>query len=229
MIDPRGTEDYWYRRKATLVGWTGSTFFGAGVPLKVILQGFAKSELVWFSVRFGTFDDNVLLLGLCESEARPLNKEQHIRRGPMAEAVGALYEEYNLNFEIMRTLGVTLDSERNTYSLDASKRVKYRVFVHDDCFFDVTGVDETIVRRLMHSILRMHSFYLKAEVDWSEVLDQLVRRVRESAAPLLLKSKPSHKCLIVRKEGLGNFLRSLLVPHSSCFASVQANKAKLIH
>ncbi len=228
MINPKSKHDVWFRRKATSVHYLNTSFSGAGVTLQVLLHAFIDSNTIWFSTIYGDYNDNILLLGLTESETRSMNKEKHISQDPFIEAMSSLFKEYHLTSEIMKGLGVDLDSVNNSYSLRESHRVKYQIYIHDNCFFKITPVDKIMLEKLVNVILRLHSFYFGSDINWLSVTSAIVEQLQEAAKPILIKSEPSRHCLILRKDNsFSSFIKSLLSPRSSCFALIKDDRAIL--
>jgi hypothetical protein len=187
-----------------------------------------ETRLIWFSMVWGDWNDNVLLVGLNESESSLLDMTEHIALGPVTKAMGTLFKEYNLNKENLDNLKIEFNSFEGTYYLKEPERVKYQIFIHDDCFFDIKPVDRPLLKKLVDSILKVHSYYYGFEIDWKSVSDALVEVVEKSSVPILLKSDPTHNCLKVRKRDFGSSVKSLLNPQSSCFAKIDSRKAKLL-
>jgi hypothetical protein len=209
----------------TALCWIKSSFHGTGVPLQVLLHGFKDKKAIWFTITYGQYNDNILLIGLDECKANILPKVKHNGVSPIDKAFGTTgkFEEYSLCNEVQTALGINLDSEN--LSIDKEK-VLYQIFIHDDCFFSIELVDRLLLQELIHCILQQHSFYLNSEVDWSDVLDPITKEVSKSK-PLLLKSMPARKCVIVRPEGFFQSIKGLLLPSSLCAISINNSKATL--
>lgn len=195
------------------------------MPLRVILHAFLESKLVWFSSEFGY---NVLLLGLDGSEARSFNRKKHDRATRMTKAYGtSSFEEYDLDADTMTRLGVQLLPSTNTYLLEHPDLTQCQVFVHDDFLFHVASPDASVLAEVVHSILRMHSFYMGLDIDWLPVLDEVVGRIGRSPKHVLLESDVAHRCLRIRDEGFSSHIKAVLSPKSSCFANIKGNTAVL--
>jgi hypothetical protein len=212
MIDPRQT-GWWAGNRLTEIALAGSGLRGAGVGLHVVLHAFAGQELVWYSTLYGDQQDNVLLVAVDRATAGSLEKLPANRlRQTDAHADHPDVEEYALSDEIAARLGVRWGD--SGYSVERRDLLRYEVYSHDDCFFFVEPLDDALLRRVIHLILRQHSFYLGAPVDWSRVLDPISETLAQTRA-IRLRSNPRRQSLTVNWEPtatsfLGKVLRRRL-------------------
>lgn len=212
-------------------------FAGTGVPLQVILHSFCKKDIIWFSMIYGEWDDNVLLLGLNREKAERLAKENYEIASPMAEAFGSgdAFEEYVLSSKVQQELGVSLDPKDSTYSISREQDIQYEIYIHDDCFSYVEPTDKNLLRDLVDSILQQHSYYLQTEVDWSSVIDFIVQELLKCTS-IKIKSHLRKKSLSIRPENWDNTrffafwddIKNLLFPRTKCTISVKDGKAVLV-
>ncbi len=202
------------RRRATRLGYAFMSFQSIGVPLQVILHSFVDQRLVWFSLIYGDFDDNTLLLALTEIEAMRLPHIRHKGVSPMDMAFGSSgsFDEYFLSEEVQKALGIDLAKPHSGYSVEHQEQIRFQIDIHDDCFSVVKPVDSGLLRRLILCVLQQHSFYLNNEVDWSGILGDLTNMVERQTqrAPILLRSQPSRQYLTVRREGILSALKASL-------------------
>jgi hypothetical protein len=93
-------------------------------------------------------------------------------------------DERPLTEEVLRWLN--LDS---FFVLGPSDRhcVECATDLHDDCFAAVEPVDGHRLERLLHATLKLHSFYLRREVEWERVLPGL-RMLLETVGEITLTS-----------------------------------------
>jgi len=192
MIDPH-LKDWWSSKRLTEIRYQNSSLNGAGVSLEVILPAFSGSETIWYSTVYGEYDDNVLLIG-CDRNTASLF--EHVKYTEIS-ALQAVYKgnfpnTYVLTDKIRSTLGIRF--EGNSFFIDQEDRIAYQVYIHDNCFFYINPVKDTLLGKLLNCILEQHSFYLEQEVDWSsvfpEIMTQLLRLGR-----IDMQSGPRRPCV----------------------------------
>ncbi len=218
---------WWTGRKMTDLSIDGSTFYAAGVPMRVLLHAFTGKDVVWFSITYGQFEDNALLVGLNAEDANLLQHIKHTGTSPMEEAIQSTgtFNEYMLTEEVQLFLGITLDPQQNTYSIQHADKTQYQVSLHDDIFSQVKPVDNELFSNVVHCVLRQHSYYLGTEVDWSEVLDPIIEEIK-LVDELKIRSHPVQRCLSLKKGGSSwAFAKSLLRLSPSCDVRIQNNHA----
>lgn len=175
MIDPQ-LSDWWSSKRLTEIRYDNLSLNGAGVSLQVILPAFLSSEMIWYSTVYGEFDDNVLLLG-CRRNTASLF--EHVKYTGIS-AVQAIYkdvflDEYVLTDNIRSALGIRF--EGNSFSIDQEDGIAYQVYSHDNCFFYIKPVEDTLLGKLLNCIFAQHSFYLEREIDWSSVFPEIVEQL----------------------------------------------------
>lgn len=86
------------------------------------------------------------------------------------------------HFEVLAYMAKLLDSElsvkhsaKDEYGQDISLPGIAYGSTHDDCFFHVVPASTLLKRALLESVLALHSSYLQKEVDWSAVIDPILR------------------------------------------------------
>lgn len=194
MIDPH-YQGWWEGQRLTDIRVSGSGLGGAGVSLHVLLHAFAGRELVWFSSIYGDHEDNVQLVAVDQSAAESLERLPSRRPTITGNAEDSLdFEEYALSGEVAARLGISFDGQ--AYPIERFDIIRYALYSHDDYFFYIEPRDEALLPRVVHCILRQHSFYLGTPVDWVGVLDSLIAMlIREQA--IRLKSHPDRKSLTI--------------------------------
>jgi hypothetical protein len=81
---------------------------------------------------------------------------------------------------------------------------------HDDCFVSLSPSSSQLKRAILKSLLELHAMYLRAQVDWSDVLDGLEDRLSPGMT-LRFKSRPRQQELTVQNyRGEAGFLGRLL-------------------
>lgn len=192
MIDPQ-LEDWWSNRRLTEIRYHHPALSGAGVSLRVILPAFRELGLTWYSKMYGEYDDNVLLLGCDRNVAAELERVAYTGQSPVKALCECdLPDEYELTDGICAALGIRLDG--NSFAVDREDRVALQVYIHDNCFFYVSPVEDALLGSLLGCILEQHSFYLGQEVDWSGVSPEIERRLR-AVEGIELQSDPEKRCM----------------------------------
>jgi hypothetical protein len=219
MIDPR-LNDWWSRKHRTDVFSVGTLFKGAGVSLRVLLRTLIQKDLTWYSLIYGDFNDNVLLLAVDGKTASSFKNRPHPRNGPMQRACDGreAFVEYALSSEIQSALGLTIDG--NDFHIENREVIQQQIYIHDDCFFAIEPVDGTQLRELIHGILEQHSFYLGSDVHWDGILDEaaaLMKRVEN----VRIQSDPARQRVILSWIAPGSSLvkRIFRLRRSRCIKS----------
>ena len=202
MIDVSHHKCVWTTGKTTEIGFSEDSFSASGVPLNVILPSFTNMNLVWFSIMFGDFNDNVLITGIPGGKATHLLKIKHLGISPFEKlsAQDGSFEEYVLSPEVQKSLGIFLDVNNLKNFVNLSPSLGYQIFIHDDCFSSVRPVDNTLLKALVQSVFKQHSYYLGNEIDWSEILPKIIDRLLVQRK-ISFKSRPSKRMVIVRENG----------------------------
>jgi hypothetical protein len=226
MIDPQHSCS-WSRKRLTEVGVVDSAFLGAGVPLRVLAHALPDRDTVWYSKVYGEYDDNVFLVGLDRATADSVGGDKLSEAAPLSTALGnnESHEEYGLSTEIEAKLGIVCDEAQ--YSIRDEALVKYRVHLHDDCFFRVELIDAKLLRELVCCILQQHSFYLGVEIDWSGAIDPVVNIIGDSER-IGIQSDPTRKQLtIFQAKTEGGFIRRLLRQRPLASLTIRNGRAEL--
>ncbi len=228
MIEITHANCWYVRRKATILGCRGAYFVGIGIPLPVVLHSFQDKNIAWFSLVWGDFDANTLLIGMRPDNAKTFDTKMHGGVSPIAKALGSQHNfvEYVLSPEIQAELGITLNSKNNSFTVGHEAAIEYQIGCHDDCAPFVKLDDKGLLKELINSVLQQHSYYLQIEVDWTHVLSTLTEQVNKSKA-LIFKSDPTRRCLIIRREGFLSFMKAVLAPKSLCAVIIEDEKATL--
>jgi hypothetical protein len=225
MIDPK-LHDWWSRKHWTDLSVVGTAFAGAGVSLRVILHALGQKNLTWYSLVYGDFNDDILLLAVDDKIASSFKNSPYPQIGPMQQASDCRggFTEYVLNGDIQSALGVSID-EKN-FHIEHRELIQQQIYIHDDCFFEVEPVGGTELRELIQSILKQHSFYLSSDVHWDGIVDEtaallnMVQKVRIQSEPvrqrLTLSWNDRRRSLLQRVLGL----------RSSRHIEIQDGKAK---
>ncbi len=185
MIDPQ-LQDWWSRQRLTQLSYHHLSLSGAGVSLRVILQAFNNSGMVWYSRIYGEYQDNVLLLA-ASSPADLLSEQvKYTEQSPIQKLCGTVFSdafvEYVLTDAIASELGTGFEGD--DFFVEHQDRfenkVTYQIYIHDNCFFHIKPVKSDLVGRIANCVLEQHSFYLGQEIDWSEILARLTEHLLTS-------------------------------------------------
>jgi len=224
MIDPK-LHDWWSARHRTDLSVVGTRFTGSGVSLRVLLPAFVHRTLSWYSLIYGDFDDDILLLGADEKTASSLKNCVYPEQGPMQRASDhGRFTEYELNSDIQSALGLNFD--RNGFHIVHGDAIQQQIYVHDDCFFAVEPLVD--LRKLIHCILEQHSFYLRLEVRWDGVLEETVDQLKR-VEEVSIRSHPVQRRLTLSwKDRSSSRLKGVFGLRASRHIEIQNNQAKYI-
>lgn len=226
MIDPK-LNDWWSRKHRTDVSAVGTLFKGAGVSLPVLLRALIQKNLTWYTLIYGDFDDNVLLLAIDGKTASSFNNRPYPQNGPMQRACDGreAFMEYALSSEIQSALGLTIDG--NDFRIENREAIQQQIYIHDDCFFAIEPVDGTQLRELIHGILEQHSFYLRSDVHWDSILDEvasLMKRVEN----VRIQSDPARQHLILSWITPGSSLKRIFRWRRSRCIKIRSGMAEYV-
>lgn len=213
-------KDVWSSSRKNAVYLDGEQLIGAGVSLRVLMHAFAGQDLAWFSTIYGVHADNCVAYAVEPGTRSAISEDATDTVLPIEIALRGAFElkEYPLTKSAQSALGVHIEEAEDNIAWraesepkyvrdaelheDAIRNVRYRVYVHDDCFFRVVPTDNVLLRRLISSILQQHSFYLQQEVNWEPVLDEVLT-ILSGAPELILKSDPRNKRLTLTIKSRG--------------------------
>ena len=157
MIDPQ-VEDWWSKKRLTEIRQINSSLSGAGVSLRVILPAFRDLDMRWYSTVYGEYDDNLLLIGCDRTPASEFECVKYQETSPIqALYQDAFPEEYVLTDNIRSALGIQF--EGNSFFIDQEDKIAYQVYIHDNCFFYIKPVNDSLLDKLLNCLLEQHSFY----------------------------------------------------------------------
>jgi hypothetical protein len=224
----------------------GNELMGSGAGLRVLMHAFAGHDLVWFSAIYGIHGDNCIAYAVEPEIAATIPKAPMDDVPAIQAAVQGDFklEEYPLDEAARSALGVHIEGTESyeewvdegmpTYINDAElheegmRNVRYRVYVHDDCFFSVNPLDDTLLRKLILCILEQHSFYFQQEIDWSPVLEETVAIV-SSAPAVEFNNDPRRKRLKLtcKKRGV-HMMDALFGRRRSYFLDTASGVARFV-
>jgi hypothetical protein len=224
MIDPK-LNDWWSGKHRTDVSVVGTQFTGAGVSLRVLLHALGQKHQRWYSLIYGDYDDNVLLLAVDE-KATGSFKNNPYHNGPMQKASNRSsgFTEYAMGSDIQSALGLSIDG--NNFRIQHLESIWQQIYIHDDCFFMVEPVSGIELREFIHSILEQHSFYLGSDVHWDRVVDESAVLL-EQVGQVRIQSNPTRQRLTLSwNDRPASVLKRLFRLRSSRHIEIQNGDAK---
>jgi hypothetical protein len=188
MIDPH-LHDWWSNKRLTELRYKGTTLTGAGISLQVITPALEKMNRIWFSRVCGEFNDNLLLVGLEKVAGNSYEKIEYQANSSARNLYGETLSTEYIMSETMFEQFVDRDS-----STEIDTHLVIQVHVHDNCFLSIEPTDEIALSRLIDCVLDQHAFYLRYEIDWSDVCLELQRFLLEQGK-IELQSDPKQQLL----------------------------------
>jgi len=188
MIEPTQS-DYWTANHLSNIRTNGVFIGGAGIPLRVVLPVLQALNLTWFSDINGDYRDNFDLLGFDAEIATKFPKVKHKDPSPVKELSGLEpLDEFILSDEIRSHLNFQFTAR------DHKIKPACQVYFHDDCFFSIQPVDQTLMTKILSQILDLHNYYMKEEINWSSIIPFMQGKLME-AREIELKSDPRRHCM----------------------------------
>jgi hypothetical protein len=161
---------------------------GAGISKRVIFPALQGLGLTWFSRIYGEFDDNMVMIAFSPETTHQVEKVRHPRKRFLRTTWESAHEnEYVLTDQICAIIGGIFDE--NNYAIANESELAYQISLHDDCFFYIKPATPSVVDGVLWNVLAQHSFYLRKDVDWSEIQGDL-RQTLVVAGRLQVQSDP---------------------------------------
>lgn len=177
MIKPNH-ECGWSSKRTTQVGFADRSFFSAGTSLPVLFDAFREEDLRWYTHAYGYYihrgePENLWLIAVDPQTVGIPQVEPYTDLGPLQKAIGNISPgtEYPMTDLVQAFLH--LSGEEGSFSPLPGSKIRYTIHTHDDCFGEVTPVDIPLLTRLIHSTLKLHSYYLNEKIDWQDILTGL--------------------------------------------------------
>jgi hypothetical protein len=224
----------------------GDELTGAGAGLRALMHAFAGRDLVWFSTIYGIHGDNCIAYAVEPEIAATIPKTPTDDTPAIGAALQGDFkvEEYALDEAARSALGVHIEGTESyedwvdegmpKYMNDAElheesvRNVRYRVYVHDDCFFSVKPLDDTLLRKLILCILEQQSFYFQQEVDWSPVLEEIVAIVSNAPAVEFKNDPPRKRLKLTSKKRGVRMMDALFGKRRSYSLDIAAGIARFV-
>lgn len=190
MINPE-LNDWWSNKRLINLKYRESALHGAGVSMQVITKAFRENEYTWFSVRYGEFNDNFILVAICNDDANRFKKIKYDELDSKREFFGQiLINEYKITEEIASELGLTTNN--SGFEITNKNKFCFYIYSHDNCFFSIEPISTDLLTRVIRVILQQHSFYQHEDVDWSEIETRLIEIIK-SNKEIEIQSDPKNK------------------------------------
>ena len=219
LIDPQ-LQDWWSQRRLTQLSYHNLSLSGAGVSLRVILQAFNNSGMVWYSRIYGEYQDNVLLLAASPPAELLSERMRYTEPSPIQKLCGdifsSLFAEYALTDAIASELGIGFEGDE--FFIEHQDRfenkVARQIYIHDNCFFYIKPVADDLLGKIVGCVLEQHSFYLGQEIDWSEISARLTEHLLTSGK-IEIQSDPKRQHVRIpqleeKKHLLGSLFQKVL-------------------
>jgi hypothetical protein len=134
--------------------------------------------MTWYSSTWGDNheDENVFAAGTLLPPIA--GAERYV--GPVTRSLHPIpVTEYRLDNNGVAELGIV--KTHDSFDVLPGTEVDATFWMHDDCFFATLAPTDEVLERLMESVLAMHSYYLSQDVDWSDVVNVLVKCLGSSS------------------------------------------------
>lgn len=161
---------WWSHEKQTQLRFHEGHFTSSGTSLSVLWDALNETDQQWFSREYGEVHggqaENVFLIAPVKELSVPTQP------GALATRLGdtAIRESF-LSDSICQALN--LSKEEEDFAPNDLTLVDCAIRLHDDCFAKVQTVDKVRLMRLVHSTLKMHSYYQGKDVEWLPVIEPL--------------------------------------------------------
>jgi hypothetical protein len=192
MINPN-LKDWWSHKRLTNLRYKVADLGGDGVSMQVLAQAFTENEMTWFSIIYGEFNDNLMLLALDNQEAEKFNKTSYDDHDTKRTFFGSLLKnEFKITGDVAAELGLLVsDGEAK---LSNKHKLLFTIFSHDNCFFYVEPVSDEVLKSIIQAILQQHSYYLGKEIEWKEVETLLIEIIKNNDE-VSIQSDPKKRCV----------------------------------
>jgi hypothetical protein len=140
------------------------------VGLPIILNAVVEPDTIWFSTIIGEYQDNIRIA----ATNRP-----DFELGPPVHSVVTKFtantqpvEEYELTADIARKLGIDIDKGE---IISQSPKLICMLTSHDEHWSSIYPITDTRIKRLILGALEQFAFLRQQDINWEEVIDQIVR------------------------------------------------------
>jgi hypothetical protein len=190
MINPE-MSDWWSRKRITSIKYDGKSLNGAGVSMQVITKAFKEDEFTWFSIVYGEFNDNLILVAMSNESSDKFTKVKYDALEHKRLFFGQILKnEYKITDEIASELGLT--TRNDGFEILKRDEFPFYIYSHDNCFFSIEPASNNFLTKITHAILQQHSYYFGKEIQWSEVESQIVEIIRKNQ-DIEIQSEPKKR------------------------------------
>jgi hypothetical protein len=190
MINPE-LSDWWSQKRLTRVQYDDKSLNGAGVSMQVITKAFNENEFTWFSVIYGEFNDNLILIAMSNDSADKFTKVKYDAQGRNRVFFGQILKnEYKITHEIASELGLV--TRNDGFEITNKDKFPFYIYSHDNCFFSIEPISTDLLIQVIRTILQQHNYYLGEEVQWDEIESRLMKIIK-SNKQIEIQSDPKKK------------------------------------
>ena len=158
MINPE-LKDWWSHKRLTNLVYKSTCLNGAGVSMQVITKAFNENEFTWFSVVYGRFDDNLILVAMSNDVANKFTKIKYDLQEKKRIFFGQILKnEYKITDEIASELGLTTSNDG--FEIMNKDKFPFYIYSHDNCFFSIKPISTDLLTRVVQMVLKQHNYYL---------------------------------------------------------------------
>lgn len=207
MINPE-LNDWWSHKQITNLRYKETSLSGAGVSMQVLAHAFHENEFTWFSIVYGEFNDNLIIVAMDTQVANKFSKVKYDDQDKKRTFFGRAWKnEHKITDEIASELGLITGNEG--FEISNKDKFPFYIYSHDNCFFSIEPISPVSFTKVIRVILKQHSFYLGQEIQWEEIELQLANIIK-SNKEVDIQSDSKKQCLwIPQIENKGWFWKSL--------------------
>jgi hypothetical protein len=198
MINPQHP-CWWAHNRLTQLDLISDAIWATDINLQVLISALHENDLVWYSLVFGDFDDNVVMIATEKHLEAPGFRVTHpdSKGATVTKYIGDLYPvtEYLITDEVASAYDLSHLPDSQGFRLpDASSnqtppKWRYMVYSHDECFTSIRPANNKTLALVIDHVLRLHDYFLGQEFKWSTVGEDVARLLNQHLS-LRLNSIP---------------------------------------
>ena len=178
MINPE-LNDWWSQKQLTNLRYKETSLSGAGVSMQVLANAFDENEFAWFSIIYGEFNDNLIIVAMDNQAANKFSKVKYEDQDKKRAFFGRTWKnEHKITDEIASELGLIISNEG--FEVSNKDKFPFYIYFHDNCFFSIEPISSGLLTRVIQAILNQHSYYLGEEIHWKEIEVQLTDIIKHN-------------------------------------------------
>jgi len=178
MINPE-LNDWWSHKQITNLRYKETSLSGAGVSMQVLAHAFHENEFTWFSIVYGKFNDNLIIVAMDNQVANKFSKVKYDDQDKKRTLFGTAWKnEHKITDEIASELGLITSNEG--FEISNKNKFPFYIYSHDNCFFSIEPISSDLLAKVVQAILKQHSYYLGEEIQWKEIEAQLTDIIKRN-------------------------------------------------